>query len=159
MALEAFDAYKSELAGSKFLLPKLIQLPIIAQCSAASSDSAEQPASLMKCISDFEEHVKTDEYKAAVERSQRRADDLRRLSRQIWDANWWLAKGKEVSMKAQQGQFWNLKKWEKKLVQEYDSGKLEVALKKRLDQHQITRACCISKQPRQAGRRLRRWKT
>ena len=41
MALEAFDVYKSELAGSKFLLHKLIQLPIIAQCSAAPSDSAE----------------------------------------------------------------------------------------------------------------------
>ena len=40
-------------------------------------------------------------------------------------------------MLAQQGQFWNLKKWEKKLVQEYDSGKLEAALKKRLDLYQI----------------------
>ena len=140
MALEAFDVYKSELAGSKFLLHKLIQLPIIAQCSAAPSDSAEQPASLMKCINDFQKYMKTDEYKAAAERSQRRADDLRRSSKQIWDATWWLAKGKEASMQAQQGQFWKLKKWEKKLVQEYDSGKLEVALKKRLDQYQIT-AC------------------
>ena len=134
MAVEAFDVYKSELAGSKFLLHKLIQLPIIVQCSAAPSDSAEQPASLMKCINDFQEYRKTDEYKAATERSQRRTDDRRRLSKQIWDANWWLAKGREVSMKAQQGQFWNLKKWEKKLVAEYDSGELEVALKKLLDQ-------------------------
>ena len=134
MAMEAFDVYKSELAGSKFLLHKLIQLPIIAQCSAAPSDSAEQPASLMKCINDWQEHKKTDEYKAAVERSQRRADELSYLSKRIWDANWWLAKGKEVSMLAQQGQFWKLEKWEKNALDDYNSGKLETALKKLLDQ-------------------------
>ena len=134
MQMDAFDVYKSELAGSKFLLHKLIQLPIIAQCSAVPSDSAEQPASLMKCINDFQKYMKTHEYKAAAERSQRRADDLRRLSKQIWDASWWLAQGKEASMKAQQGQLWNLKKWEQNLVKEYDSGKLDIALKKLLDQ-------------------------
>ena len=131
---EAFDTYLLQLAGSKFLLHKLIQLPIIAQCSAAPSDSAEQPASIMKCINDFQKHMKTHEYKAAVERSQRRADDLRRLSKQICDASWWLAKGKEASMKAQQGQLWNLQKWEQNLAEEYDSGKLDIALKKLLDQ-------------------------
>ena len=133
MAVEAFDVYKSELAGSKFLLHKLIQLPIIAQCSAAPSDSAELPASLMKCINDWQEHKKTDEYKAAVERSQRRAEDLSYLSKRIWHANWLLAKGKEASMLAQQGQFRNLEKWQKKLVKEYDSGRLEISLKKLLD--------------------------
>ena len=81
------------------------------------------------------EHTQSAEYKKAVERTEKQAQDHRRLSKRIWDANWWLAKGKEVSMKAQQGQFWNLKKWEKKLVAEYDSGELDVALKKLLDQH------------------------
>ena len=73
MAKKAFNAYKFHLAGSKFLLHKLIQLPIIAQCSANPSDSAEQPASLMKCINDMRQHMQSAEYKKAVERSQKRA--------------------------------------------------------------------------------------
>ena len=67
---EAFNTYLLQLAGSKFLLHKLIQLPIIAQCNATPSESAEQPASLMKCINDLQEHKKTPKYKAAVEHSR-----------------------------------------------------------------------------------------
>ena len=63
---EAFDIYLLQLAGSKFLLYKLIQLPIIAQCNATPSDSAEQPASLMKCINDLHVYMQTDDYKASV---------------------------------------------------------------------------------------------
>ena len=134
MAKKAWSTYKFHLAGSKFLLHKLIQLPIVAQCSANSSASAEQPASLMKCISDLQEHMKTDEYKTAVERSQRRANDHRRLSKQIWEASQWLSKGKVLSMKAQNGQFWELYKWEQELVEEYDGGKLERSLQNLVNQ-------------------------
>ena len=122
------------MAGSKFLLHKLIQLPIIAQCSANPSDSAEQRASLMKCINDLHEHMKTAEYKAAVERSQKRANNHRRLSKQIWEASQRLAKGKVLSMKALNGQFWELNKWEQQLVEDYDGGKLERSLKSLLNQ-------------------------
>ena len=68
---KGFSSYLFQLSGSKFLLHKLIQLPILAQCSA------EQPAklhavapSLMKCMTDLQEYKKTDEYKAAVARSK-----------------------------------------------------------------------------------------
>ena len=50
----------------KFLLHKLIQLPILAQCIAEQPASAQLPASLMKCINDLQEHKKTPKYKAAV---------------------------------------------------------------------------------------------
>ena len=65
-AKKAFSAYMFHLAGSKFLLHKLIQLPILAQCSAEQPASAQLPASLMKFINDLQEHKNTPEYKAAV---------------------------------------------------------------------------------------------
>ena len=134
MQKKFFNAYKFQLAGSHFLLHKLIQLPIIAQCKATSSDSAEQPASLMKCINDLRKHMKTDEYKDAVKRSEQQAKNHRRLSKRIWDANWWLAQGKDLSMRAKNGEFWDMWKWQQDLVEDYDYGKLESWLKMLLDQ-------------------------
>ena len=91
----AFSTYLFQLSGSKFLLHKLIQLPILPQCRMVqSSRSAEPPAALhpfgpvlMKCVTDLQEHKKTDAYKAAVERSKKRANDESRLSKQILGAN------------------------------------------------------------------------
>ena len=131
---EAFNTYLLQLAGSKFLLYKVIQLPINAQCNATPSDSAEQPASLMKCINDLPVYMETDEYKASVRIAQKRTQDDRRLSEKIWKANWWLARGKEFSMRAQNGEDPQLQKWERKLANEYDDGKLERCLKDLLNQ-------------------------
>ena len=88
----------------------------------------------MRCINDMREHMQTAEYKKAVERSEKQGDNHRRLSKQICDANWWLAKGKKLSMRAQKGEYWDLWDWEQKLVEEYDGGKLHRALKMLLDQ-------------------------
>ena len=74
MAKQAFSAFMFELARSKFLLRKLIQLPILAQCSAEQPASVQLPASLMNYINDLQEHKQTPEYKAVVERSRRRDD-------------------------------------------------------------------------------------
>ena len=131
---EAFDTYLLQLAGSKFLLHKLIQLPIIAQCNATPSDSAEQPASLMKCINDLHVYMRTDEYKALLTIAEKRTYEDRRLGREIWNANWWLAKGKEFSLRAQNGEESPLKQWERRLANEYDDGKLERRLKDLLNQ-------------------------
>ena len=75
----AFSTYLFQLSGSKFLLHKLIQLPILPQCTMVqSSRGAEPPAALhpfgsvlMKCVTDLQEHKETDAYKAAVERSKK----------------------------------------------------------------------------------------
>ena len=131
---EAFNTYLLQLAGSKFLLHKVIQLPIIAQCNATPSDSAEQPASLMKCINDLHVYMQTDEYKALLTIAQKRTHEDRRLCREIWKANWWLARGKELSMTAGNGDYSQLKKWERRLANQYDDGKLERSLKDLLNQ-------------------------
>ena len=86
MGKRRHNAYLHNLAGNKFLLRKLIQLPIIAQCNATSSDSAEQPASIMAWLEEFRVHKESDEYKAAVAQSQRKAEEHKRLSKQICEA-------------------------------------------------------------------------
>ena len=87
MGKSAFSTYLFQLPGSKLLLHKLIQLPVLPQCTMVqSSRNAEPPAALhlfgsvlMKCVTDLQEHKKTDAYKAAVERSKKRASDASRL--------------------------------------------------------------------------------
>ena len=131
---EAFDTYLLQLSGSKFLLHKVIQLPIIAQCTATPSDSAERPASLLNCINDMHVYMQSNEYKAEARIAQKRTKDDRRLSNQIWKANWWLARGKELAMTAGNGDYSQLKNWQRRLANQYDDGKLERSLKDLLNQ-------------------------
>ena len=123
---QAFSAYLFQLSGSKFLLHKLIQLPILPQCTTVqSSGSAEPPAApyrfgpvLMKCVTDLQEHKKTDEYKAAVQRSKKRVGDERSLSTQIWEQTKVLWKAKALSQLAKEGHFWTLSKEQQQLVED-----------------------------------------
>ena len=78
--------------------------------------------------------MQSNEYKAEVRIAQKRTKDDRRLSNQIWKANWWLARGKELSMTAGNGDYSQLKKWERRLANQYDDGKLERSLKDLLNQ-------------------------
>ena len=86
MGKRLFSVFKQHVSGCKFLLHKLIQLPIIAQCNATPSDSAEQPASIMAWLEEFRVHKESDEYKAAVAQSQKKAKEHKRLSKKICDA-------------------------------------------------------------------------
>ena len=133
----AFSTYLFQLSGSKFLLHKLIQLPILPQCTMVQySGSAEPPAALyllgpvlMKCVTDLQEHKKSDTYKAAVERSKKRASDDSRLSKQIWEQTKVLSKAKALSKSAEEGHFWNLSSEEQQLVEDYDCGRLDKSLR------------------------------
>ena len=131
---EAFNTYLLQLSGSKFLLHKVIQLPIISQCTATQSGSDEQPASLLQCINDLHVYMQSNEYKAAARIVQNRTKEDRRLSNGICKANWRLARGKELSMRALNGEQSQLKKWEWTLANQYDDGKLERWLKDLLNQ-------------------------
>ena len=123
--------YLFHLSGSRFLLHKLIQLPILDQCKAEAG-SAAQPASLTRCIRDLEKHKRSPEYLAAVERSQKREDEHRRLSKQIWHETQKLAKAPKLSQQAEDGGFWALDEAERKIVEEYDTGRLSRSLRQLL---------------------------
>ena len=119
------------------MLRKLIQLPIIAQCNATSSDSAEQPASIMAWLEEFRVHKESDEYKAAVAESQKKAKEHKRLSKEICEAQWMVGCGKALSEKAKNGEWGQLKKWQQDLVEQYDGLKLERKLKALLHQAEV----------------------
>ena len=74
------------------------------------------------------------EYTAVVILAKEPTNHDRRLCNQIWKANWWLARGKELSMTAGNGDYSQLKKWERRLANQYDDGKLERSLKDLLNQ-------------------------
>ena len=83
----------------------------------------------MKCVTDLQEHKKSDTYKAAVERSKKRASDDSRLSKQIWEQTKVLSKAKALSKSAEEGHFWNLSSEEQQLVEDYDCGRLDKSLR------------------------------
>ena len=133
LAHRAFNTYCFQLAGSKYLLHMLLQLPILPQCSAAQPDFVEVPA-LTKWITDLQEHKQTPEYQAAVARSEKRSSEHRRLSQQIWQQSKQLSKAKALFRKAGRG-LWNaLTQEEQDLVQAYDGGRLEHELQNLVSQ-------------------------
>ena len=94
-----FSSYCHYLAGSKYLLRMLLQLPILAQCSAANPELAEIPA-LTKWMTDLQWVKQTQEYKDAVRKSKPALSrNHRRLSLQIWEASRELSEAKALSKK------------------------------------------------------------
>ena len=80
MAKSGFGTYCFNLAGRKYVLHMLVQLPILAQCSTANPKLIAVPA-LTKWITDLQRHKNTPEYRDAVAVSQPApTDDHRRLS-------------------------------------------------------------------------------
>jgi hypothetical protein len=123
-AHKAFNSYRLHLAGSKYLLQMLLQLPILSQCSAPQPVSVEVSA-LMKGIADLQNHKQTPEYQSAVAQSKKRVDADRRLSQQIWQESKQLAKAKQLARKAKRCSWDDLTQEEQNLVIAHDDGRLE----------------------------------
>ena len=70
LAKSRFSTFLFHLSGCKFLLQKLIELPLIPQIF---SSSVEQPVAtvLMDLISSYEAHKTTEQYQEAVRNSQK----------------------------------------------------------------------------------------
>ena len=122
MAKGGFHTYCFHLSGSKYLLHMLLQLPILAQCSAANPEPAEISA-LTKWMTDLQRVKQTQEYKDAVRKSKPALSrNHRRLSLQIWEASRELTEAKALSKK---GLWDDLTQEEQSLVEAYDSGRLD----------------------------------
>ena len=68
-----FSTFLFHIAGCKFLLTKLIEIPIIAQLSeTVGQPAAEHVESMLQFFYSYEEHKQTEEYKDAVRQSQKR---------------------------------------------------------------------------------------
>ena len=100
MVKSGFSSYCYYLAGSKHLLRMLLQLPILAQCSAANPEPAEISA-LTKWMTDLQRVKQTQEYKDAVRKSKPALSrNHRRLSLQIWKARQELSEAVESCQRA-----------------------------------------------------------
>ena len=122
MVKSGFSSYCHYLAGSKYLLRMLLQLPILAQCSAANPEPAEISA-LTKWMTDLQRVKQTQEYKDAARKSKPAlSPNHRRLSLQIWEASRELTEAKALSKK---GLWDDLTLEEQSLVEAYDSGRLD----------------------------------
>ena len=125
MVKSGFSSYCHHLAGSKYLLRMLLQLPILAQCSAANPELAEIPA-LTKWMTDLQRVKQTKEYQDAVRKSKPALSPKHcRLSQQIWEASRELSEAKALSKKKDKGLWDDLTQEEQSLVEAYDSGRLD----------------------------------
>ena len=119
---QAFSTYLFQLSGCKFLLHKLIELPIIAQ---SMCDDVDQPVlpSIVALIRAYEDHKTTPQYENAVARSAKHQSDQKRLSHQIWWAQYNYTQGRKLSEQVRDGvvDFWDLAPEKQKLVEDFDS--------------------------------------
>ena len=108
LARSRFSTLLFQLSGCKFLLHKLIQLPLV---HAISHSSAARPADpsciggLMDLIKAYEEHKTTLEYKEAVQLPQEHQESQRRLSHKLWWAQYNYTKGKSLSAQVKDKSF------------------------------------------------------
>ena len=129
---KAFNTYLFQLSGCKFLLHKLIQLPLI------STDSVEQPVGpvLVDLIYAYEEHKRTPQYHDARKRSAEHQAGQKRLSNQIWWAQYNYTQGRKLSLQVQAGDvdFFALGCEKQQLVDEFDTRRSAKALDRLLEQ-------------------------
>ena len=135
LAKSVFNTFLFQQSGCKFLLHKLIELPIISQIH---SNSVGRPVAtlLMELLDSYEEHKTTREYKTVVQRSQKHQKIQKRLSCEIWSAHYRYKKGRTLSIQVQDKSlnFHDLDSEEQKLVEDFDSRRSARALDLLLEQ-------------------------
>ena len=142
------STYMFHLAGCKWLLSQFLRVPLFYEPTQAPSSSAERPA-WNQLLSQSEEHKKSDEYRKAVEDSQRKGDDHVKLSGRIWWARHDHEKGKNISFRIlRENLNWDsLSPSDQEAVQEYVCGRSACRLhrliaeqeKKRTDRYHLLR--------------------
>jgi len=113
-------------------LHKLIELPLI------SASSAEQPSviHLIKLIDAYEEHKKSKAYVEAHSQSTKHQVSQRRLTGQVWWAQYSYSKGRKLSemVRDDEVDFFQLPAWQQQLLEDYNCGRLARALDEVLKQ-------------------------
>ena len=130
LAKSCFTTYCFQLSGCRFLLHKLIELPIVRVGSAARPASSTI-AVVKDLLAALQVHKRTDQYKKAVIASKKRMDDQERTSRQIWWARADLERGKTLAEQRDAGSlsYFDLSWKAQELVEKYDSGNAERTLR------------------------------
>jgi len=119
-----FSTYQFHISGCKYLIGKLIELPIL-------HDNGGAIHAISQLLDDFQKHKDTPQYKDAVKRSREKAEGEKRLSNQLWWAKYWLHQGENLSTRVREAKvsLLDLSQEDQQLVKAYDDGKLERALR------------------------------
>ena len=127
------STYCFNLAGPKYLVQTLLQLPILAQCTWREPDGVEVPA-LAQWIADLQNHKESAEYKRAVAKAHQRSSAQRRMSQQIWRLSRELTKAKTLAIKRDANLWDTFIQEEQSLVEAFDVGKLQRRLQNLVDE-------------------------
>ena len=128
-AKSRFATYQFHISGCRFLLQKLIELPIVRVGSAARPASSPS-AAIKDLIMAFELHKQTKEYKDAVMKSEKRMDNQERTSRRLWWARYDLERGNTLAEQRDAGslEYFDLSCEDQDRVENYDCGRAEKIL-------------------------------
>jgi hypothetical protein len=121
---KTFSTYLFQLSGCKFLLHKLIQLPLIRSSPAGTVRSVEQPAAiLMQLLNAYEEHKQTQQYQKAIRRNKEHQVGRLRLSQHIWWAQYNYSQGRKLSdmVKDNTCKFDDLTAKDQQLVEDFET--------------------------------------
>ena len=122
----SFSAYLQHLSGCKFLLRRLIALPIVSPASSAAQP-ANDPSRREQLLHNFLQlsrewatHKQSEEHQAAIQRS--RESDQDRLSIRFWQVQRAYKEAAKLSRMVKDGtrDFFRLSAWEQKIVEDYD---------------------------------------
>ena len=135
LAKIAFRNFLFQQSGERFLLHKLIELPIMNQ---VSSNSVAQPVPtvLMDLINSYEEYKTTSEYQTVVQLSQQHQNLQQRMSHDVCWAQYRDTKGRTLATKVQDGivNFYDLDSEERDLVDAFETRQSAKALDCLLEQ-------------------------
>ena len=135
LAKSAFSNFLFQQSGERFLLHKLIELPIMNQ---VSSNSVAQPVPtvLMDLINSYEEYKTTSEYQTVVQLSQQHQNLQQRMSHDVCWAQYRDTKGRTLATKVQDGtvHFYDLDSEEQELVEAFETRQSAKALDRLLEQ-------------------------
>ena len=139
-AKSCFSTFTFQISGCKFLLHKLIQLPIISELSLRSVEQPvpRQPAAtvLMELLNSYEEHKTTTEYLEAVKSSQKNQKCQMRLSQELWWAQYYYTRGRSLATKVQDGMlnYFELNSEDQNLVEAFENRQSAKKLDRLLEQ-------------------------
>ena len=122
MGKTAFSTFLQQLSGCKFLLRKLIALPIIAErTGVAQPGTVEEPEILRELTLEWTDYKNSPEHQKAIQKSQPRGEQ-ERLSIRLRRAETWYKQGGKLSRLVLDKivNFFNLSEDERQMVEDYD---------------------------------------
>ena len=118
-AKKRFTTHCFQISGCRYLLNKLIELPLVHNTNHNTAPVLRQ------FLEDFKEHKNTDKYRDAVNRSKKNLAEQKRLSDRIWWARRNLERGRILSTQVAAGSvaFFDLTWEDQELVEAFDNRK------------------------------------